>query len=330
MRRKIPSSAALVAFEAAARHQSFTEAARELSVTQSAICRQVAGLESFLGRELFKRTRRGVVLTEAGANYSRQVGARLAEIEQDALAAMSGGGRGGALELGVVPTFATRWLLPRLRGFSESHPGVTIHLTPRTRPFLFDETNFDAAIYAGESNWPGTEGVFLMRESLLAVASPALVAPRRSIEPGELEALPLLQQGTRPYAWRSWFASLGLRVANDLAGPRMELFSMLTQAAIHGLGAALIPRFLIEDELRQGLLIALVDHRYFGDRSYYLIYPERKAANPLLHAFRAWLEAESRAYRRESGLGETELPNRPVTKRAGPRPAAEDEANELH
>ncbi|MCD6732781.1 MAG: LysR family transcriptional regulator [Burkholderiaceae bacterium] len=324
MRRKIPSSVALAAFEAAARHESFTEAARELSVTQSAVCRQVAALESFLGLELFTRTRRGVVLTEAGSNYSRQVRARLAEIEQDAISVMSHGGHGGALELGVVPTFATRWLMPRLREFSLLHPDITINLTPRTRPFLFDETGIDAAIHAGESKWPGTEGVFLMRESLVAVACPALVARPQSIEPGAFEDVPLLQQATRPYAWRSWFASLGLRVENDLAGPRMELFSMLTQAAVHGLGAALIPRFLIEEELRQGLLVPLVEHRYFGDRSYYLIYPEYKAQNPLLRAFRSWLDTAAHAYRIEAGLDEIDVPERPSAERASPRSAPED------
>lgn len=303
MRRKIPSSLALVAFESAARHQSFTKAARELAVTQSAVCRQVAGLEEFLGLELFRRTRRGVVLTEAGANYGRQVAARLDEIERDALAMMSGGGRGGILELAVVPTFATRWLLPRLGAYTAAQTDVAVNLTARTRPFLFDDTPFDAAIHAGESNWPGTEGVFLMRENLVAVGSPKLVGSRRRITARELGTLRLLQQSTRPYAWRLWFESLGLRIENDLAGPRMELFSLLTEAAIQGMGAALIPRFLIEDELRRGQLLELVDHRYLGDRSYYLIYPEHKAESPPLRTFRAWLEEEARAYRTASGLG---------------------------
>lgn len=303
MRRKIPSHLALVAFESAARHQSFTKAARELSVTQSAVCRQVAGLEEFLGLELFRRTRRGVMLTEAGANYSRRVAARLDEIERDAVAMMSSGGRGGILELAVAPTFATRWLLPRLGTFVGAHADITVNLTPRTRPFLFEGTPFDAAIFAAGSNWPGTEGMFLMHEDLVAVGSPKLLARRSGITPRELSLLPLLQQSTRPYAWRLWFESLGLRVNNDLAGPRFELFSMLTQAAIQGMGAALIPPFLIEDELRHGLLLELVSHRYLSDRSYYLIYPERKAESPLLHTFRTWLDDTARTYRASSALG---------------------------
>ncbi len=302
MRRRIPSTSALAAFEAAARHQSFTKAAEELAVTQSAVCRQVAALEAFLGLKLFRRSRRGVTLTEAGASYGRQVGARLDEVERDAFELMARGGQGGALELGVVPTFATKWLLPRLGAFLRAHPGISIHFTPRTRPFLFDETPFHAAIYAGESTWPGTEGQFLMREDLIAVASPALIARRRALAAADVAQLPLLQQSTRPYAWRQWFASQGVQAANDLAGPRMELFSMLTEAAIQRLGVALIPRLLVEDELARGLLVQCVEHRHLSDRSYYLIVPERRAENPLLQDFRAWLAAEAQAYREPRGL----------------------------
>ncbi len=303
MRRRIPSTSALAAFEAAARHQSFTKAADELAVTQSAVCRQVAALEAFLGLKLFRRSRRGVTLTEAGASYGRQVGARLDEVERDAFELMARGGQGGALELGVVPTFATKWLLPRLGAFLRAHPGISIHFTPRTRPFLFDETPFHAAIYAGESTWPGTEGQFLMREDLIAVASPALIARRRALAAADVAQLPLLQQSTRPYAWRQWFASQGVQAANDLAGPRMELFSMLTEAAIQRLGVALIPRLLVEDELARGLLVQCALHRHLSDRSYYLIGPERRAENPLLQDFRAWLAAEAQAYREPRGLG---------------------------
>ena len=303
MRRRLPSTAALAAFEAAARQQSFTKAAEELSVTQSAVCRQVAGLEAFLGLKLFRRTRRGVTLTEAGAGYARQVGARLDEVERDALELMARGGQGGVLELAVVPTFATRWLLPRLGGFLRAHPGISVNLTPRTRPFLFEGTPFHAAIHAGESTWPGTEGRFLMHEELIAVASPASIAPRRRFGPADAAALPLLQQSTRPYVWRQWFTAQGVPAANDLAGMRMELFSMLAEAAVRGLGVALIPRLLVEDELARGLLVQCSALRHLSDRSYYLIVPERRSGNPLLQGFEAWLEGEARAWREPRGLG---------------------------
>jgi DNA-binding transcriptional LysR family regulator len=303
MRRKIPSTVALSAFEAAARHQSFTKAAEELSVTQSAICRQIAVLEDLVGVKLFRRTKRGVTVTEAGLSYARSVRARLDEMERDTLELMGNGAQGTTLDLGVVPTFATNWLLPRLAGFRRVHPHIIVNLTPRTRPFLFDDTALDAAIYAGEASWPGTEGHFLMRENLIAVASPALIAPRTVLKASQLARLPLLQQTTRPHAWRDWFQSQGLNVENDMAGPRLELFSMLAMAAIHGMGVALIPKFLVEKELASGQLVQVVKHAYLSDRSYYLIYPELKADRPALGAFRDWLDKEARQYREHMGLG---------------------------
>lgn len=134
MRRKIPSTAALQAFDAAARHESFTRAADELALTQSAICRQIAALEDFLGVALFRRTRRGVRLTEAGISYSRKVAARLDAVERDTLSVMAHRGSGATLEIATVPTFATRWLLPRLPAFLAGHPDVTVNLSTRPRP----------------------------------------------------------------------------------------------------------------------------------------------------------------------------------------------------
>jgi LysR family glycine cleavage system transcriptional activator len=303
MRRKIPSTLALSAFEAAARHQSFTKAADELAVTQSAVCRQIASLEDFLGLKLFRRDRRGVALTEAGVAYSRKVASRLDDVERDTVELMGRGGKGGTLEVAVVPTFATKWLLPRMSMFMAAHPDITVNLSIRTRPFLFGDTDFDAALYAGPATWPGTASRFLMRESLIAVCSPHLIAPRKGLKASDWSRYRLLQQSTRPYAWRDWFASRGMRVEGDMSGPRFELFSMQTEAAIQGIGIALIPRLLIEDELRRGILIPVAQHDYLSDRSYYLIYPEQKSDSAPLGAFRDWIEEQARSYREPLGLG---------------------------
>lgn len=303
MRRKIPSTLALSSFEAAARHQSFTRAADELAVTQSAICRQIASLEDFLGLKLFRRDRRGVVLTEAGLAYSRKVAARLDDVERDTVELMGRGGNGGTLEVAVVPTFATKWLLPRMPKLMSAHPDITLNLTTRTRPFLFDDTEFDAALYAGPATWPGTRSQFLMRESLIAVCSPDLIAPRKTLKTSDWARYRLLQQSTRPYAWRDWFASRGIEVDGDMSGPRFELFSMQTEAAIQGMGIALIPRLLIEDELNRRVLIPVVQHEYLSDRSYFLIYPEQKLDSAPLTTLRKWIEREARSYREPLGLG---------------------------
>ncbi|MCC6075831.1 LysR family transcriptional regulator [Pseudomonas sp. GCM10022188] len=301
MRRKIPSTAALVAFESAARHQSFTKAAEELALTQSAVCRQIAALEAFLGVELFRRTRRGVRLTEEGLSYGRRIAAQLDAVERDTLAVMGQQGS-TSLELAVVPTFATQWLLPRLKDFQGRHPEVTVNLTNRTRPFLFADTEFDAAVYFGDADWPGTAADFLMRENPVPVCSPELVAPHSSLDARAIAALPLLQQSTRPYAWRQWFGSLGLQVEGDMRGPRYELFSMLAQAAMHGMGVALIPPLLIQRELAEGRLIVPLQHAYLSDKAYYLIVPERKAESAALRAFRDWLLDQAQSYRAEMGL----------------------------
>ncbi|WP_439887016.1 LysR family transcriptional regulator [Pseudomonas sp. MBLB4123] len=301
MRRKIPSTAALVAFESAARHQSFTKAAEELALTQSAICRQVAGLEEFLGVELFRRSRRGVKLTEAGLAYARRVAAQLDAVERDTLAVM---GQQGAMsiELAVVPTFGTQWLLPRLKDFQRLHPQVTVNLTNRTRPFLFADTDFDAAIYFGDGDWSGTAAHPLMRENAMPVCSPALLGGRTSLGAEAIAGLPLLQQTTRPYAWRQWFASLGLSVPRDLGGPRYELFSMLAQAAMHDMGVALIPPFLIQRELAEGRLVLALEHACRSDKAYYLVIPERKVESAALQRLRDWLVAEARQYAAANGL----------------------------
>ncbi|MCY1262502.1 Glycine cleavage system transcriptional activator [compost metagenome] len=301
MRRKIPTTAALVSFESAARHESFTKAADELALTQSAICRQIAGLEAFLGVELFRRSRRGVKLTEAGLSYSRRIAARLDAMERDTLAVMGQQG-GGTIELAVVPTFATQWLLPRLKAFRQLHPEVTLNLTNRTRPFLFADTEFDAALYFGDGVWSGTSAHFLMREAPVPVCSPEMLGGRSDLGAEEIAALPLMQQTTRPYAWRQWFGSLGLNVAHDMSGTRYELFSMLAQAAILGMGVALIPPLLIQRELAEGRLVVAMQHAYLSENAYYLMIPERRVESAAVGAFRDWLVEEARTYRAETGL----------------------------
>jgi len=298
MRRKIPSTAALIAFEAAARHQSFTRAAEELALTQGAVCRQIAALEDFLGVELFRRVRRGVVLSEAGQSYARKVAEGLDAVERDTLAVM---GRQGSqsIELAVVPTFGTQWLLPRLCEFQQLQPQISVHLTNRTRPFLFADTPFDAAIYYGDGDWPGARSDALMAENLLPVCSPQWLADGQALDAARLAELPLLQQTTRPYAWRRWFSAQGVSTPRDLSGPRYELFSMLAQAATLSMGVALIPPFLIQRELAEGRLCIAHPAPVPSTLAYQLVIPERRTAGGALGVFREWLLEQAARYRDE-------------------------------
>ncbi|MCA3239382.1 MAG: LysR substrate-binding domain-containing protein [Curvibacter sp.] len=297
MRRKIPSLQALACFDAAARHESYTRAAQELALSQSAVSRQIAALEGFLGLALFRRTRHGVALTPEGADYARQIAPRLQALERDTLDAMSRQGTAGIITLATVPTFATRWLLPRLPALSREHPELVIHLETRTRPFLFADTGFDAAIYSGTAdqvaNWAGTQATRLIEEIIVPVCAPALLRGRRQLQPRELARLPLLQQSTRPEAWRQWFEATGVEAPAALSGPRYELYSMTAAAAAQGLGLALVPRLLIEPELARGELVQACGRALPSGRSYWLVLPDRSTPRPALDALVGWLQRES-------------------------------------
>ncbi|MCC7227477.1 MAG: LysR family transcriptional regulator [Burkholderiaceae bacterium] len=294
MRKKIPSLQALLCFEAAARHESYTRAAQELALTQGAVSRQISLLEEFLGVALFRRTRHGVLLTGRGAEYLHQIGPRLQGLEQDTLDCMSSRGQGGVIHLAAVATFATRWLIPRLPQLQLAHPQVSVHIETRTRPFMFTDTAFDAALYAGTpdqvSNWAGTRATRLMGEVVVPVCSPQFLDRRCQLMPEAMAQLPLLQQSTRPAGWRQWFDAAGVSAPNALFGPRYELFSMTAAAAAQGLGLALVPRMLIEDELVRGELVVACDRPLQGERAYYLVVPERSEERSATKTFLSWLQ----------------------------------------
>lgn len=297
MRRKIPSLQALACFEAAARHESYTRAAQELALTQGAVSRQITALEEFLGQNLFRRTRHGVALTERGRDYATQITPRLQALEQDTLDAMATHGSGGTLHLGAVPTFATRWLIPRLPQFHAAHPDITVHIDTRTRPFLFADSGFDAALFAGTPEqiaaWAGTQATRLMPEVVLPVCSPAMLQGASALSPADIAALPLLQQSTRPNAWREWFEASGAPFDAALAGARFEQFSMTAAAAACGMGVALVPRLLIDGELARGELVVACDLPLPEDRAVYLIQPQRDDARPALGVFAQWLQTSA-------------------------------------
>jgi len=292
MRRKIPGTDLLVAFETAARHQSFTRAAEELSLTQSAVCRKISALEDYLGVQLFNRVKKRVTLSGAGKIYAKQVRENLKQIEHDTLSLMAHRSAGRVLELAVIPTFATRWLIPRLANFQSLHPDITLDLTTRNEPFMFIDTPFDAAIHFGDPVWPGAITEYLFGEEMVPVCTPALLNGRSSVEPSELEKMPLLHQSSRPDAWREWFEVAGLSNVN-------EVFAMLVEAAKAGLGVALMPRFFVLSEIASGELVVPCSYVLHNQRSYYLVYPEDKMESESLQVFCGWLREQARNYREE-------------------------------
>lgn len=303
MRRKIPSIEALIAFESAARHQSFTRSADELALTQSAVGRQIACLEEYLGVPLFNRVKKRLSLTDVGQIYAKQVREHLERIERDTLAAMAHRGAGGMLELAVIPTFATRWLIPRLPQFYAEHAHITLNLTTRAEPFMFTDTQFDAAIHFGSPVWPGAIAHHLFGEEITPVCSPRLLRGQNKVSPAELVNYTLLHQSARVESWRNWFAQAGIHDANCMSGQRYELFSMLVEAARAGLGVALVPRFFVLNELAMGELVIPCDISLHNENGYYLVYPECKQGSLMLKVFKQWLLDVAQRYR-ETGHGE--------------------------
>ncbi len=203
-RRFLPNLSLLLAFDAVMRTGSVTGAAQDLGLTQSTVSRLLQSLEAQLGQELFIRHKKRLTPTEAAERYFRDISAALDLIQRGSMSLIANPD-GGSLDLAVLPTFATRWLAPRLPDFLSGHPGVSINLTTRFRRFSFDEEPFDAMIFYGRDDWPGAEHLKLFDERLTACAAPDLLARNPVATPADLAGMVLLQLPTRPDAWQAWF-----------------------------------------------------------------------------------------------------------------------------
>ena len=273
--RYLPSIAAMQCFEAAARHLSFTRAADELSLTQSAVSKQVAQLESFLNRKLFRRVRRSLCLTPEGAIYIGEVRKILAQLEMSSQYIMSYNSHLDMLKIATLPTFGSRWLAPRLTAFLDRHPHISLDCCEKVAPFDLDKEGIDIAFFYGHGSWPGLECQRLFDEEVMPVCAPALLGSQVAGSPLDLTRYRLLHLSTRPQAWHDWFASQNLTTEHSYRGNRFETFHMLIRATMAGAGIALLPRFLVEDELARGELVMPWAHTLISANGYYLAYPER-------------------------------------------------------
>lgn len=287
LRRLTPSMSLLLAFESAARHQSYTRAAAELALTQSAVSRQVQALEAFLGITLFQREGRNVVLTDVGRLYADTLSDALARIRNATLQAIDYGSGGGTLRLALLPTFGSKWLLPRLHEFYAANPGVQVHIHSRIHAD-FSDGQLDAAICVGDGAWPELVAHPLLEESMVLIASPAILAAGEPLTPELAARQLLLQVASHPPMWSTWFARHGVNSGQLQDGPNFELTSHLIQAVRAGIGVGLVPQVLVEEELRQGQLRTTGTPVSSG-RTYFLAYPKRNAVLPALGVFRQWL-----------------------------------------
>ncbi|MCA0202092.1 MAG: transcriptional regulator GcvA [Proteobacteria bacterium] len=294
-RRFVPSLPALMAFEASARLSSFTRAAEELNLTQGAISRQIKVLEDQLGVTLFERIRQRLVLTEAGTFYANEIRQTLDRFASATVQAMSFRARGGVLRLGMLPTFGTRWLIPRLPDFFAAHRSVTINFSSHIRQVDFQRDVLDAAIHFGEPHWPGVFLHKLTGEELFAVASPKLIKREKIKKPADLANTTLLVQATRPEAWKTFFDTVGMSEVEPRQVLEFEVFGMVLRAAVAELGVALVPKVLVQQELDAGELVTLFDKSIMNTKAYFLAYPRERANYPPLVAFRDWLLSQVRA-----------------------------------
>ena len=293
---RLPSMSSLIAFEAAARHESFTHAAHELSLTESAISRQINGLEANLNIQLFVRVKQRVMLTKAGRLYSEQIRETLSRLERDTVAITAHGTGEGSLELAVLPTFAMEWLIPRLPSFYKQYPNMKVNMGVRTNPFSFEDEHFEAAIHHGKPIWPRATSDFLFREEMILVARKDLIG--QSIKkPADVLKFPLLYSTTRPESWKQWFAAADMAPnATPVQIVGFELHSMLVRAAQSGLGIALVPGFLVPDHAWKDGLVRAHSISIPADDSYYLVYPNNMRHSAPLEAFREWILKEALSF----------------------------------
>lgn len=297
--RSLPSLNALLAFEAAARHRSFTRAALELGVTQTAISHQVRGLESELGAPLFRRTPQRVSLTPEGQAWAAEllvIFGRLREVNER-LRGAHGAAR-PAVSVSIIPSFGARWLVPRLGRFLVEHSEVDVRVSATERLVDFALEPVDIGIRYGLGRYPGLSAIKLADDALVAVASPSLAGKRSRWHPRDLASETLIHDDY-PDAWARWFTAQGLELPRPARQSQLTDSSMLVEAAVRGQGVALARWSLAVDELELGRLVSLFPRvpPLPTGLAYYLVSPRENLKRSEVAAFRDWVVAESKGLR---------------------------------
>lgn len=294
MKRDCPTIQELLAFDAVLRYQSVTQAAQALCITASAVSKQLAGLEAFVGVPLLQKHGRGLAPTREGRAYWHQIADGLRRIETATFALRSGQTGSGVLTLASVPTFLTTWLVPRLMDLRRQHPGITLSFVRHLSAGESLGPGVDAAIRYGTGDWPGVVSDYIAGREFVLVASPGLLTASPIHEPGQLAGHTLLHHEEAEGAWRQWATQHGVDHLPLLSGPRFAQYSALIQAACSGLGAGLVPRMLVEDDLARGALCMPCGGPIAIDQGHYLCYAPDRIDQPVFQAFRTWILAAAR------------------------------------
>ncbi len=310
MTARLPSLNGLRAFEAAARHMSFTQAAAELNVTQTAISHQIKRLEEELGVRLFVRQNRSLLLTPEAKEYLPGIRAAFNDLRlaTDRLLRKDDG---NVLTVSTLASLAAKWLLPRISDFQEKHPGIDVRITTSTALVDFKAGGVDAAIRYGRGQWPGLRADWLMADKMFPVCSPALLAGKKPLQkPEDLADHVLLHSSAgNDDDWRLWLTAAGLPTnLSKQPGVTFDMLFMTVQAAIDGLGVAMGRTSYVQDDIAKGSLVVPFEITLPVDAGFYLVSPQTRADLPKLSAFRGWLTQTAQS--RPEPLGDATQPAR--------------------
>jgi DNA-binding transcriptional LysR family regulator len=288
----LPSIIALQCFECAAESLSFTQAGEDLNLTQSAVSRQIKSLEQSLGVELFARVKQRLTLTPAGASYAREVKAVLAQLRR-AGAALAAHTHQTRLRVGAESALLTRYLMPILGEFNTMHPEVDIEMVTNLKLLYEQQSGFEVGVLFGNGNWDGFDAHLLMNETLVAVCSEK-VLERYSIasQRDDLRSYPFLHQRSSLSASELWWHSAGLEAAaiEAMPGQRFENFPMLRDAAVQGLGVAILPQYFVAEDLLEGSLVVACEEDLLCEQAYYVVLPHAQHSETA-SLFSQWLLA---------------------------------------
>ena len=314
MGRRLPSLNALKAFEAAARLESFTDAAAELFVSHAAVSRHVRDLEEWLGTQLFLRTGRGVTLTEAGSRFAARLTPLFDQIA-DATREAAAVGDVRQLKVTVEPAIASRWLVPRLGRFNELHPDIELAIDPSSRLTDFRSGEADVGIRYGGGAWEGVEAVKLTDAVIFPVCSPKLIAGRQHLAPADLAEFNLLHESRKQW-WADWLAAAGVAGVEDWRGTMFQNH-LAIEAAEAGQGFALTDQVLATDSLLEGWLARPFAFDMKDHWHYWIVRGKGQKESPPVRAFREWLMGEiadtNRKYAQLTGSKPTAVAARPVS-----------------
>lgn len=299
MARRLPPLNAIRAFEAAARHLSFTKAAEELFVTQAAVSHQIKALEAALGLQLFRRFNRRLMLTDAGQAYLPPLREALDGIAA-ATERLRAAEQTGSLKVSVLPSFAAKWLLPRLSRFRDRHPEIDVLVSASNALVDFAREEADIAIRYGFGRYPGLEVEFLMGDRIFPVCSPKLLETGPPLRgPANLRHHTLLHDAdalaTESESWRVWLEAAGVSGVDPSRGPGFSDSSMLLQAAVDGQGVALGRSALAALDLEAGRLVQPFGPSIPSNLSYFIVTPRGAGERPKVRLFHDWLLEEAAA-----------------------------------